>query len=102
LCVFTHLTGRTLHATLRQSIDWCIALAGRKLAFAGIGADTVSVLELALRHCVSTRNRRQFWIGLADLGSGPPNSRAENVELINSVVANAIDSTGIDRAASIL
>ena len=77
-------------------------VGGRKLAFAGIGADTVSVLELALRHCVSTRNRRQFWIGLADLGSGPPNSRAENVERINSFVENAIDSTGIDRAASIL
>src|SRR5262249_1670469 len=64
-CVSTHLTGRMLDATLRQWIDRPIALAGRKLAFAGIGADNVSVLGLAFGIASALAIALgHFWIGL--------------------------------------
>ena len=42
------MTGRMFDATLRRWIDRPVAFAGRRLALAGIGADAVSVLGLAL------------------------------------------------------
>jgi len=54
-----------LDATLRQWIDRPIALAGHKLAFAGIGADTVSGLGLAFGIASALAIAiGHFWIGL--------------------------------------